>query len=364
MVFDFKKIIYLLPFLSVILGCGIQVPGKDNLQSRSDRVRGLLYEPNKNLEDLEKEELLNQVEKAIYQVEGIKEVHNNIAVFSQGTGFFISEDLFVTALHVIQDIPNVHKIFLYPGKNRSSPPVQVESLEYVSVYADLAILRTRTRSSYFLQKGLEVPLNKKLTLIGYPAGRFKRWESETFSIQQPYSPIYIIEFNSDGKNKGASGSPLLNSKGEFVGIDVMLRGEKNHLFISSENVDKLLNEEIGRKCTAFKCIEEEFQMAQNHIEGYAYNKESIPLDSEIFFHLPTQQLLRISDKNAVLFYLSKGMLQEEGLSVNFFRALFYLINITVQDFNINVNRCKKLAEERIFEFQQCLYSNLLNRKSS
>jgi len=289
-------------------------------------------------------------ERAVYRVIHLNEKQG--AFSSSGSGFFISEDLFVTALHVVEDLTDIEQIYFTKEESDYlylDQVLKAEKLEAVSIYADIAIFRTQEKSPYFLKEG-KISLDENLFFMGYPQGFFKHLQSESPSTKKPHTPVYFANFNLNNNYQGSSGGAILNSQGEFVGVNA--KGNKNELgFFSSHYVQQMLNGEIGRRCEDVTCIEEENKMVQQHIEEYANNSQDTSLDSIQFFHLIIERLLELNDKDHVLNYLLKGALQEEDLFQEFYLTLRELEKRGVHDSDMTLSWIKEAGHRGLLSGQ-------------
>lgn len=148
-------------------------------------------------------------------------------VRGSGTGFFVSNDgLVVTNAHVVK---GARLVSIANSKNQELIPARVIKLDSAN---DLAVLKTNVQSSpiplagsFNAQKGEEV------LSLGYPLPKFQGIEQKaTFGRVNALSGI-----GGDTRlaqvdlplQPGNSGGPLLNSKGELIGIVTStLTGEK------------------------------------------------------------------------------------------------------------------------------------------
>lgn len=135
-----------------------------------------------------------------------------------GTGFFINKDGdTVTAAHVVRGIQsNKEKVFVRIRGHRE--------LHYVRIIAindglDIAILRTgiKTDSFFILKESDSLRPGDKLYVIGHPYG--VPWQiTEGLFSRQEVADGHMLLWVSVWIERGCSGGPLLNSKGEVVGL--------------------------------------------------------------------------------------------------------------------------------------------------
>ena len=153
----------------------------------------------------------------------------------QGTGFFIGKNRFVTNSHVIsgmfpksnnlllklfsivEEESRIGKIVLSQEGNPST--LHVKRVIALSGLYDLALLETEQSVTNYLKLKVEVPKSgEKLVFPGYPNGVFKK--TETAGPISSHEDVYFYKsfIKSSEVISGASGSPLLNRKGQVVGV--------------------------------------------------------------------------------------------------------------------------------------------------
>lgn len=158
-----------------------------------------------------------------------------------GTGFFVAPDLLVTNIHVVAKAKTIaakqqivkktpvyhpdHKDFAYAYKREVSKEPVLYSIDGVKAYDssnDIVLLKVNGKSSTHLHFGNSdnVKEGDNVYTLAYNNAEYKclegvisgRNERKWFEIKTQYSPGY-------------SGSPVLNSKGEIIGIAcLMARG--------------------------------------------------------------------------------------------------------------------------------------------
>ncbi len=220
------------------------------------------------------------------------------------TGFFINPNIFVTNFHAIDKIKNLNEISLQKI-NRSS--IKVKKILAVSAYADLAILRTNKKPAVFLSEGLPPKDNEDLFILGHLNGNDElRLMRKTGDIKLWSDLYYEMPVDFSGDASGMSGSPLLDSQGEFIGVVSKHVGNINSSIISNY-LEKLLNGRVGTVCRnkARACIEKEMKVVQNQVEDYLISDEFT--SSITFFHADLKNL--IQDSEDIGLYLFKGARQ-------------------------------------------------------
>lgn len=160
--------------------------------------------------------------------------------YSEGSGFFISDNQVITNFHVIADEPSPKVIF---PDERFVTPVKITGDEN----ADLAILYLEESHPEMVLAFLdpyELREDEKLVSGGYPLGTDLTGEATTvkgrfiaFRDSKHY-PVSYLHTDIDVV-EGMSGGPLVDLCGSLVGINTMsLSGQS--LFISAYDVNRLL----------------------------------------------------------------------------------------------------------------------------
>ena len=171
-----------------------------------------------------------------------KSIWNIIFPTGNGTGFFISKNELVTNFHVVDDLTqyNIKKFYLIQeGHSRT---LKIKQIKHLSTQHDLAVLEIKDEVSDYLKISEEIPQpDEYLFSIGYPDGQFSiiKKTSDIFSFDESSYSFFSDHSYLDG----ASGSPLLNLKGEVVGV--LSTGSKNTAGgIKAIRLKNLLSEEI------------------------------------------------------------------------------------------------------------------------
>lgn len=153
---------------------------------------------------------------------------NNGASVGKGTGFFVSKDgLIVTNRHVVSTTGATITVTTTDGKERNATLVATDPV------LDIAILRVQGTTFVPLVLGDSSALSsgQSVVAIGYALGTFQN--SVSVGVISGLSRS-IIASGSNGEseyldqviqtdaaiNKGNSGGPLLNLKGEVIGVNV------------------------------------------------------------------------------------------------------------------------------------------------
>ena len=150
---------------------------------------------------------------------------------SSGTGFFVSQNYFITNAHVMQNCINISV--------RGSIAPSAANLVAIDTKHDLALLYTGSqakRIAYFRSNdGMAV--NDILYIIGYPlkhadTGDYVTAAARLISIDdQQVGRATRLEFTAAIEH-GNSGGPLIDSFGNVVGV---IQGKKNYYHLAANN---------------------------------------------------------------------------------------------------------------------------------
>jgi S1-C subfamily serine protease len=149
---------------------------------------------------------------------------NKIVAASSGTGFFVSRSgHIITNHHVIEECKAVKVSF--KGNEVKASVLAVDK------YNDLAILKTALNpNEVFSVSGEDAELLDDVVIAGYPLGKkvssaIKTSKGSVTSLAG-YGDNYS-EFQTDAAlNQGNSGGPIMNQKGNVVGVAVAAYGKK------------------------------------------------------------------------------------------------------------------------------------------
>ncbi|MGJ7033833.1 S1C family serine protease [Niabella hirudinis] len=215
---------------------------------------------NAQIETLSKKfsSLENKSRKQAEEINSLKNSHSpepktpEITYSSRGTSFMIdSKGLLVTNAHVIQNATNV-------AVASTTGVEYFAEVVYADPVRDIAILKITDKDfkplpavPYGFSRKM-ADLAEPVFTMGYPR------EDEEISYNQGYLSAKT-GFNGDtlscqiqiSANRGSSGSPILNSEGEVIGI---LNGRQKDqegvaFFIRSRNLYNILNEIKGKEKT-------------------------------------------------------------------------------------------------------------------
>ena len=140
-----------------------------------------------------------------------------------GTGFFINNTTVVTNWHVISNYnpteANDH-IYIDLANNKQ---LRVRKVIAASARLDLALIQTEPLEPQFFSHNITQTAHQgeKLYTLGWPGNRFEAIAGHVSSInlvsyEEPASIVLVTNFANEVS--GASGAPLLNEKGQLVGV--------------------------------------------------------------------------------------------------------------------------------------------------
>ncbi|MGI9549347.1 MAG: S1 family peptidase [Bdellovibrionales bacterium] len=217
---------------------------------------------------------------------GVEEVKNSVVKLflktnegiDKGTGFILEDGILVTNFHVLSDgndsffnqINSGHLSQIKILQDYHLLDVQVTSIQAVDPVHDLALLNIKGDIPPAIKKHQgELDFTKEqLFLVGYPYGQLK--------VVDQKGPIQIYEIEdraiearipvSDSDQRGASGGPIVNQKGEVVGICKSISSlGKTVNFSYSEYLFSLQNAEYGVQCSKSISVKDCFKKAKNFL---------------------------------------------------------------------------------------------------
>ena len=256
----------------------------------------------------------------------------------QGTGFFIDQNTLVTNYHVIEFLRLQHaKIrFFHPTFHNPLKEIQFKRIKHLSALHDLAVLEVQGYEGPFLKLGSF--LNDDVYAIGFPEGVFRKIKGG--NIKQK-DTLYFYEIVSyiPPIIGGASGSPLLNIKGEVIGItyaSVTFLDKENEktsnpkfvVFLEAKKVQYLIElfntNELSLKKPKELILEEEFNIKQLAKAGNAEAQYKV---GHIFFYigefdLAFNWILKAANQghSAAIFFLAHMYAKGWGVEKNHDKA--------------------------------------------
>ncbi len=180
--------------------------------------------------------------------------HKNFRQFYSGSGFFVDTDKIATNIHVVAGPgPVVVKLI------NKDAPLEVLGVTAFDMEYDLVILQVKGEGtplplgdSNLVQSGEPI-----IIIIGYPNEKYKVTTGNVQGIRKTDNLMEMIA----GISKGNSGSPVLNDKGEVVGI--ITRSGASDVAIPSNIINRLLTQ------TTSPISLTQWQK-HDHIRAYAY----------------------------------------------------------------------------------------------
>lgn len=165
---------------------------------------------------------------------------------SLGSGFFVSSNYIVTNQHVINGANEI-AVLTYDKKIYPAKLVGEDS------FRDLALLKI-DGSSYFLElsNSDDLSVGNKVIAIGNPLGLAFTVTEGIVSAVDREGPNNLREYiqTDVSLNPGNSGGPLINTKGEVVGVNNFKIGEAENLGFALESnsvkdvINKIANQTI------------------------------------------------------------------------------------------------------------------------
>ena len=164
---------------------------------------------------------------------------------SSGSGFFIAQQLIVTNLHVVAGAASITAEL--SGTGDTFP---IEGVTAFDIENDLALLKVAYEGSP-LTFGDSDSVRKGdiVCAIGYPKGVGKIADGTIHGIKRNDNRIQM----KIGTSTGSSGSPILNNRGQVIGIDAS--SDNSHSYAIPVNTLKDLMKETGEP-EAFKAFQE------------------------------------------------------------------------------------------------------------
>ena len=213
--------------------------------------------------------------------------------FFSGSGFFVDKNQIVTNIHVV-DLPGP----VFVKRSDEGTIWAIEEIVAFDAENDLVVLKVRW-------EGMPLPLGDSGTVqkgeaimaVGYPNQKYKITHGTIHSIRNSDK---WIRMNIDTAG-GSSGSPVLNSSGQVVGIDVSsvnLEGKSYALAIGSNTLKALL--------VSLESTEPLMEWRnRDHIRAYAHlaqGKEKLEVDGydEAIAHF--DKAIKLNPKNFDFYY--------------------------------------------------------------
>ena len=310
-----------------------------------------------------------------------------------GTGFILEDGILATNVHVLLELG------LSSSDQINSDPlsqikilqedrlldVQVTSIQTLDPVYDLALLNI---------KGSEIPpaikkprkkldlIKQELFFVGYPHGQLKaigqKGPIEIFELEDRIEEVHMLVF--DSYVSGASGSPVVNQKGEIMGVlNSGSISERKVMFSNNDPLFSLQNAEYGVQCSKNisikKCFKkmEDFHLKEA-LKGDVYAQYTLGFYfiDEYFNHKEGMKWLeRAAQKGFVLAQQELGFYKEslkwfqlaaqQGLAYSAFQLgkMYYYGEEVPQDYKKAIEYFEQAAQQghinSIFELGTIYY---------
>jgi hypothetical protein len=131
---------------------------------------------------------------------------------AQGSGFFISPQLVVTNLHVLKRAVHVEAKSLSDGAVYGTDVVFA-----LGLHSDLCILQVNARGTPLPVSPAQAEVGQDILVAGNPEGLEATFSKGIISATRPEAGLLQIDASI---SPGSSGGPVINQKGEVVGVAV------------------------------------------------------------------------------------------------------------------------------------------------
>ncbi len=160
-----------------------------------------------------------------------------------GSGFFVNSNTFITNKHVTSMLDSKSMII----KKKNGDEIRVKKIIKQYSNSDIAILETESTNNTFLKLSPldEIRTGEKVYAIGSPTSsdnkvydfNFTEGIINNITFEEISSPGFRLSANvivhSASLNPGNSGGPLLNAKGEVIGINAFVKsGRANNMLFA------------------------------------------------------------------------------------------------------------------------------------
>jgi hypothetical protein len=197
---------------------------------------------------------------------------------SQGSGFFVAPNIIATNYHVVEGATNASCIL-----NNSDIEYKIDGYVGVDVPVDLILLKVSTLNKPAIRFSVTTAsIGQKVYVIGSPQGLPATISDGIISGMRDFEGYKLIQMSAP-ISPGSSGGPVLNSRGELIGISVLQykEGQNLNFAIPMDNLKILMD------------FKKDTPISLNKLSGYNfYSIES----------------LRIGQKYAggIIFYIDKS----------------------------------------------------------
>jgi S1-C subfamily serine protease len=152
---------------------------------------------------------------ALLMIHALSETGDTLGI---GTGFVVSSDgLFVTNYHVIEEAQTLSVSLLDGGKY-----TQV-SLVAADPASDLALMKVEARGLRPLRVGNDtrMEVGDKIYVMGNPLGMGGTFSDGMVSGKRPLEGVAMLQISAP-ISPGSSGGPVMNERGEVIGVATMM----------------------------------------------------------------------------------------------------------------------------------------------
>ena len=198
-----------------------------------------------------------------------------------GTAFAIGPRYMATALHVLashrgRGTPIADLILKYWHRGYVSPPLRIRRVAAMSAVHDLAIIEIGTDNAYLrLAEEMVLSGSRGLTGFGYPEAAGKglsvlRQIGNGITVDHRVASRIYMAVNM-GKLGGASGGPVMNSKGKVVGVQVAAhRADSNvSIAVTVQRLWDLADGKSGVICPASASFDRCYELAIEDLRSRA-----------------------------------------------------------------------------------------------
>ena len=229
----------------------------------------------------------------------------------QGTGFLLENGLLVTALHgFVSNSYGVRAIHdhldsISLSQNGVPAGIKIKSLKAVSAYADIVILEVEGDVQNYLSERKAPSLEGEFFIAWYPQKNSAINYAKSRNILKQTSQ-WVMSFDRT-KLGGMSGSPLLDSQGQFIGVFLNGDGNIGDGMMSSK-INDMIQGRLGTHCEGNirACIEQELQKIQRQVDIQLDPNYKIRETDQTFFHHPLDGLFSMLQRQQIEPYLKKG----------------------------------------------------------